>query len=404
MCPSSNVPRRQRYHTLAGHPFPLGAHVEPGGVRFAVSSPAAEAVELCLIEKNGRERRIELTERTFGVWHALVPGITAGQRYGYRVHGPYHPRRGLRCNPNKLLLDPYAHRVTGELSDPDAALGYVDDPFGDERSEVDSLGAVPLSVVTSPGGPDTGPRPNVPFEETVIYELHVRGFTQRHPDVPRKHRGTYLGLAHSAVIEYLLGLGVTAVELMPVASFADEPWLTSLGRHNYWGYAPMCFLAPHPGYASKPGHEIEEFRTMVTALHVAGIEVILDVVFNHTCEGGAGGPTLSLRGLDSTAYYLHSPDTGDYFDLTGTGNTLDAGSPTVVRLVTDALRYWAGELGVDGFRFDLGSVLGRPRGGRFDPDSALLTAITTDRNTQPMMSMVSATTNAITHGSRVDML
>ncbi|HWE92202.1 MAG TPA: glycogen debranching protein GlgX [Pseudonocardiaceae bacterium] len=378
MSPSSNAKWWQRPRPLAGHPFPLGAHPEGDGVRFAVTSAVAEAVELCLVDAKGRERRVELTERTFGVWHAMLPGIKPGQRYGYRVHGPYQPRRGLRCNPAKLLLDPYARRITGALTDPAKATGYADDPFGDQPSEVDSLGAVPLSVVTSPGGPETGPRPNVPWEETVIYELHVRGFTHNHPAVPRRLRGTYLGLAHSAVIEYLHGLGVTAVELMPVMAFADEPWLTSMGRHNYWGYSPLGFLAPHAGYATRPGREVEEFRAMVAALHAAGIEVIVDVVFNHTCEGGGDGPTLCYRGLDSAAYYLHNAEDGDYFDITGTGNTLDAGSPTVVRLVTDSLRYWADELGVDGFRFDLASVLGRPGGGRFDPDATLLTAITTD--------------------------
>ncbi|HEU0089944.1 MAG TPA: glycogen debranching protein GlgX [Pseudonocardiaceae bacterium] len=354
-----------------GRPYPLGAHPEGGGVRFAVASSVAEAVEVCLLSAEDGERRVPLTERTFGVWHGLVPGLGPGQRYGYRVHGPWDPARGLRCNPAKLLVDPYARRIEGTVTDLDAALGYRGDPNG-PPSAVDSLGAVPVSVVTAPGGPDTGVRPDVPWEQTVLYELHVRGFTRTHPEVPPEHRGTYLGLAHPAVLGYLTGLGVTTVELLPVSAFCDEPWLLRTGRHNYWGYSPLALLAVHPGYASVPGAEIEEFRTMVAALHAAGLEVIVDVVANHTCEGGVAGPTLAYRGLDNPAYYLPGRD------LTGCGNTLDAGSPTVIRLVTDVLRHWAGELGVDGFRLDLASVLGRPRGGPFDPAAALLTAIVTD--------------------------
>ncbi|MET0821830.1 MAG: glycogen debranching protein GlgX [Aeromicrobium sp.] len=361
---------------LAGRPFPLGAHPEAGGVRFAVASSVADRVELCLIDDEGSERRIELTERTFGVWHGLVPGVTPGQKYGFRVHGPYDPKTGLRCNPHKLLVDPYARRISGTMTDMSAAYGYADDPDG-EPSTVDSLGSVPLSVVTSPGGPDTGTKPEIPFEETVVYELHVKGFTAQHPDVPEALRGTYLGLAHPAVVDYLVRLGVTAVELLPVQSFSDEPSLVRDERHNYWGYSPLGYFSPHAGYASEPGREVEEFRTMVAALHAANIEVIVDVVYNHTCEGGPDGPTLSFRGYEATAYYLHD-DEGHMADITGCGNTLEASSPTVIRLVTDSLRYWTTELGVDGFRFDLASTMGRPHGGAFDRDSALLTAITTD--------------------------
>jgi isoamylase len=362
---------------LAGRPFPLGAHPEAGGVRFAVASSVAERVELCLIDDDLGERRIELTERTFGVWHGLVPGVTPGQKYGYRIHGPYEPKTGLRCNPHKLLVDPYARRISGSMTDLEAALGYADGPEGVEMSTVDSLGHVPLSVVTSPGGPDTGLKPEVPFEETVIYELHVKGFTQQHPDVPEALRGTYLGLAHPAVIEHLVRLGVTSVELLPVQAFSDEPSLVKDGRHNYWGYSPLGYFAPHAGYASEPGREVEEFRTMVSALHAAGLEVIVDVVYNHTCEGGPDGPTLTFRGFEAPAYYLHDED-GHMADITGCGNTLESSSPTVVRMVTDSLRYWATELGVDGFRFDLASTLGRPKGGAFDRDSTLLTAIAAD--------------------------
>jgi isoamylase len=364
-------------HVLPGHPFPLGAHPEAGGVRFAVASSIADAVDLCLIAEDCSEHRIGLTERTFGIWHGLVPGVTPGQRYGYRVHGPYDPARGLRCNPAKLLVDPYARRITGRVTDLEATLGYRTDPMTGRASHVDSLGHVPLSVVTSPGGPDTGAKPDTPFEETVIYELHVRGFTRSHPDVPAHQRGTYLGLTHPAVLDHLVRLGVTAVELLPVHTFVDEPPLLRRGRHNYWGYASLGFLAPHEGYASEPGRETAEFATMVAALHSAGIEVILDVVFNHTGEGGAAGPTLSMRGLDAPAYYVLDADGSDV-DITGCGNTVNPASPTVVRLVTDSMRYFATELGVDGFRLDLASALGRPHGGPFDPHSPLLTAITTD--------------------------
>nr|WP_285613538.1 glycogen debranching protein GlgX [Actinokineospora globicatena] len=364
-----------------GSPFPLGAHPEAGGVRFAVASSVADAVELCLVaeDEDGKqvEQRVELTERTFGIWHGVVPGVTPGQRYGYRVHGPYDPRRGLRCNPHKLLVDPYARRVTGAVPDLAATRGYRGDPMTGGPSRTDSLGGVPLSVVTSPGGPDTGRRPDVPFEETVVYELHVKGFTKLHPDVPKHLRGTYLGLAHPAVVEHLVRLGVTAVELLPVHTHADEPMLLRSGRHNYWGYSTLGFLSPHAGYASRAGHEVEEFRTMVAALHAVGIEVILDVVYNHTCEGGVAGPTLSFRGFDAPAYYAID-DEGRDRDITGCGNTLDPGSPTVVRLVVDSMRYFAAELGVDGFRLDLASALGRPHAGAFDPDATLLTAITTD--------------------------
>jgi glycogen operon protein len=339
-------------------------------VRFAVASSVAEAVEVCLLSADGEEFRVSLTEYTFGVWHGLLTGVCPGQRYGYRVHGPWDPAQGLWCNPAKLLVDPYTLRIEGSVTDLRAALGYRGDPTG-PRCDVDSRGSVPVAVVTARGGPDTGTRPDVPWEQTVLYELHVRGFTRTHPEVPPEHRGTYLGLAHPAVISYLTDLGVTTVELLPVSAFCPEPPLLRAGLTNYWGYSPLALLAVHPGYAAVPGAEVEEFRTMVAALHAAGLEVIVDVVANHTCEGDVDGPILAYRGLDAPAYYLKH-------DLTGCGNTLDSGSPTVIALVTDALRYWAGELGVDGFRLDLASVLGRPRGGSFDPSAPLLTAIVSD--------------------------
>jgi isoamylase len=360
--------------------FPLGAHADDGGVRFAVASTSADAVEVCLVDGLDHalsEKRVALTERTFGVWHGYVEGVRPGQRYGYRVHGPYRPWDGVRANPAKILVDPYARRITGSVTDLRAARGWVNDPLTGPASEIDSLGHVPLPVVTAPDEPAPGRRPNVPWSETVIAELHVRGYTKLHPEVPPEQRGTYLGLAHPAVIEHLRRLGVTAVELMPVAAIADEPPLLERGRVNYWGYATLGFLAPHAGYASRPGAEIEEFRAMVAALHAAGIEVILDFVPNHTAEGGIGGTTLSYRGLDAPSYYSLRTD-GHDADITGTGNTLDAGSPTVIRLVCDAMRYWVTVMGVDGFRIDLASVLGRPRSGPFDPHAPLLTAITVD--------------------------
>ncbi|GAA3243852.1 glycogen debranching protein GlgX [Pseudonocardia petroleophila] len=366
--------------------FPLGSHVDDAGVRFAVASTSADSVEVCLVDGPDdapTERRVELTERTFGVWHGHVPGVVAGQRYGYRVHGPYRPWQGLRANPAKILVDPYARRITGRVTDLGAARGWVDDPMTGALNERDSLGHVPLSVVSGPDGSPAHPRPDVPWSETVITELHVRGYTKCHPDVPPEHRGTYLGLAHPAVVAHLTRIGVTAVELLPVTSIADEPPLLERGLPNYWGYATLGFLAPHAGYASVPGREVEEFATMVGALHAAGIEVILDIVPNHTAEGGVGGTTLSYRGLDAPAYYSLGGN-GHDADITGTGNTLDAGSPTVIRLVCDAMRHWVTTFGVDGFRIDLASVLGRPRSGAFDPHAPLLTAIAVD----PVLSRV----------------
>ena len=363
--------------------FPLGAHVVPDGVRFAVASAGAEAVEVCLVDGPAdgtggelTERRVALTERTFGVWHGHVPGAVAGQRYGYRVHGPYRPWEGSRANPAKILVDPYARQITGAVTDIDAARGWTIDPMTGPPSEVDSLGYVPLSVVTPAPPPATTPRPDVPWSATVISEVHVRGYTKLHPEVPPEQRGTYLGLAHPAVVAHLKRIGVTAVELLPVTATATEPQLLERGQPNYWGYSTLGFFAPHPGYAGTPGAEVEEFRAMVDALHAAGIEVILDIVPNHTCEGGVNGMTVSFRGLDAPAYYVLR---GGYdVDITGTGNTLDSGSPTVVRMVCDAMRNWATAFGVDGFRIDLASVLGRPRSGPFDPHGPLLTAITTD--------------------------
>jgi isoamylase len=366
--------------------FPLGAHVEDGGVRFSVASTSADAVEVCLVDGPDDalvERRVALTEQTFGVWHGHVPGVDAGQRYGYRVHGPYRPWTGVRANPAKILVDPYARQIVGRVTDLEAARGWVDDPMLGIDSTVDSLGHVPLSVVTAPDEPACAPRPDVPWSETVILEAHVRGWTKLHPEVPAEHRGTYLGMAHPAVIEHLKKIGVTAVELLPVTSIADEPPLLQRGVTNYWGYATLGFFAPHAGYASVPGAERAEFAAMVAALHAADIEVILDVVPNHTAEGGVGGTTICYRGLDAPSYYSLGGN-GHDADITGCGNTLDSGSPTVIRLVCDALRHWVTVYGVDGFRIDLASVLGRPHSRAFDPHAPMLTAIAVD----PVLSRV----------------
>ena len=341
-----------------GTPFPLGATVTDGGTNFAVVADGyhgddGSPVQLCLVDRLGHERRLAMAEQTYGIWHTFVPGIGPGQRYGYRV---------AATDPAKILLDPYARRV--DTTDYDLAAAAT--------PGADTGGKVPLGVVTAPLRA-TAPRPEVPWEHTVIYEAHVRGLTKQHPDVPVPLRGSYAGVGHPAVIEHLRSLHVTAVELLPVHAHADEPPLAAAGRPNYWGYSTLGYFAPHPGYASRTGAELDEFVAMVDALHVAGIEVLLDVVFNHTCEGGPEQPiTLSLRGLSPGTYYL------PHADLTGTGNTIDSGPLPVIRLVTDSLRYWAGELGVDGFRFDLAPVLGRPGGGPFDPAAALLTAIEAD--------------------------
>ncbi len=379
-------------------PFPLGATPGRGGTRFAVHAPACERLQVCLIDDDGHEHRVDLPDRTFGIWHGTVPDIGPGQRYGYRAYGPWRPREGLRTNPHKILLDPWGRRVTNtdlrhDSADPSRLLAYDDDPFG-SMSTVDSLGHTPLSVVT-PATPfdatsfeaasidrssiDRIPhrRPRIPWEDTVIYELHVGSYTAGHPGVPNTLRGTYLGLADPAVIGHLVHLGVTAVELLPVHAFVTESPVQARGMRNHWGYSTASFFAPHPGYAVTPGNEIAEFRTMVAALHDAGIEVILDVVFNHTCEWSVAGPSLSWRGLDAPGYYLLDDD-GHDIDLTGCGNTVDGASPITVRMVCDSLRYWATDMGVDGFRFDLASALGRPRGGAFDARAALFTAITTD--------------------------
>ena len=345
-----------------GRAYPLGATYDGSGTNFALFSEVAERVELALIDDAGAETRVELTEVDAGVWHGFLPAVQPGQRYGFRVHGPFDPDRGHRCNPAKLLLDPYAKAIEGQIDGDASLFGYrFDKP--DERNDDDSLGHSMLSVVVNPffdWGNDRPP--NRPYNESVIYEAHVKGLTMRHPAVPEQLRGTYAGMGHPAIIEHLTQLGVTAIELMPVHQFIQEPHLKDSGLSNYWGYNTIGFFAPHNGYSSsgERGQQVAEFKTMVQALHEAGIEVILDVVYNHTAEGNELGPTLAFKGIDNAAYYrLVDGDQKHYYDTTGTGNSLLMRHPHVLQLIMDSLRYWVEEMHVDGFRFDLAATLAR---------------------------------------------
>ncbi len=344
-----------------GRPFPLGPTWDGDGTNFALFSEHAERVELCLRSADGSEERIALTERTAHIWHGYVQGVGPGQRYGYRVHGPWAPHQGHLFNPAKLLLDPYAKAIDGT---PDTADPRVRPRGGDGGADgADSADAMPSSVVIDPAfdwGDDR--LPGVPWHETVIAETHVRGATLRHPGVPPELRGTYAGLAHPAAIDHFTRLGVTAVELLPVHHIADEPELRGRGAVNYWGYSSIGFFAPDPRYAATGagGDQVREFREMVRALHAAGIEVILDVVYNHTAEGGVDGPMLAFKGIDNRSYYrLHPDDPSRYVDFTGTGNSLNPVHPGVLRLIMDSLRYWVLEMHIDGFRFDLAAALAR---------------------------------------------
>ncbi|RIL01784.1 MAG: glycogen debranching enzyme GlgX [Proteobacteria bacterium] len=343
-----------------GLPRPLGAHYDGLGTNFAVTSEVAEAVDLCLFDARGRETRVAM-QPTGPAWHTYVPGTEPGQRYGFRVHGPWQPAAGLRCNAAKLLIDPYARAIDGDVDWHRAVFGHkLDAPHA--RNDADSARHVPKSVVINPWfdwGADA--RPRTPWTDTVLYELHVKGATALHPAVPEALRGTYAGLAHPAMLEHLQRLGVTAVELLPVHQFVHDSHLLERGLRNYWGYNSIGFFAPHHGYAAS-GKQVAEFKAMVRALHAAGIEVILDVVFNHTAEGNHLGPTLCFKGLDNGRYYrLVEDDPQYYMDFTGTGNTLHMRSPHVLQLVMDSLRYWVLEMHVDGFRFDLASALARDR-------------------------------------------
>ena len=345
-----------------GKPYPLGATYDGSGVNFALFSEAAERVELCLIDENNAETRLELIEVDGFVWHAYLPRIQPGQRYGYRVYGPYDPANGHRCNPSKLLLDPYAKAIDGQIDGHQSLFSYrFDDP--NAFNEDDSLGHTMLSVVTNPyfdWGHDRPPRHE--YHETVFYETHVKGLTMTHPGIPDAIRGTYAAIGHPAIIDHLTSLGVTAVELLPVHQFVNDSHLVDRGLSNYWGYNTIGFLAPHNGYASggTDGEQTTEFKAMVKALHEADIEVILDVVYNHTAEGNERGPTIAFRGIDNAAYYrLVDGANQHYYDTTGTGNSLLMRNPHVLQLIMDSLRYWVLEMHVDGFRFDLAATLAR---------------------------------------------
>ncbi len=360
-----------------GSPYPLGATWDGTGTNFALYSRVAERVEVCLFGDDGdarsaRETRIALTEADGFVWHGYLPGVGPGQRYGYRVHGPYEPASGHRCNPAKLLLDPYAKAVEGEVSWDQAVFGHrPDDPS--RPSLADSAPFVPRSVVIDPGFDWRGDRPpGTPAQDTVIYETHVRGMTVRHPGIPARLRGSYTALGHPVVIEHLLRLGVTAVELLPVHQHVTEHALARRGLTNYWGYNSIGFFAPDHRYSSagQRGGQVGEFKAMVRALHEAGLEVILDVVYNHTAEGSESGPTLGFRGIDNAAYYrLRTGNLRLYNDDTGCGNTLNVRHPRSLGLIMDSLRYWVTDMHVDGFRFDLAPALSREL-GPIDPCAA----------------------------------
>ncbi|MEG9224774.1 glycogen debranching protein GlgX [Aeromicrobium sp. Sec7.5] len=349
-----------RLHAWPGSPYPLGATYDGTGTNFALFSEVAEKVELCLFDEHGAETRVRLEEVDGFVHHGFLDGIAPGQRYGYRVHGPWDPEQGLRCNPEKLLIDPYAKAFSGQV-DWDPSLFAYDMDAPDERNDDDSAGHVPFSLVTNPyfdWGNDRLPRR--PYHETVIYEAHVKGLTMTHPDVPEQLRGTYAGIAHPSIVEHLRELGVTAIELLPVHQFLTDHYLVEKDLTNYWGYNTIGFFAPHDAYASRPGRQVQEFKGMVRALHTAGIEVILDVVYNHTAEGNHLGPTLSMRGIDNCAYYRMVEDDPQYYmDYTGTGNSLNVRHPHTLQLIMDSLRYWVTEMHVDGFRFDLAATLAR---------------------------------------------
>jgi len=375
--------------TLKARPFggaTLGATPLDGGVNFSVGSTVAEGVTVCLFDSEGNETRVELEHYDAGVWHGFVPGIGVGQAYGYRVQGPFDPAAGPRCNPSKLLLDPYARAIHGTVTYDEALLGH--DPANPAQpSSTDSAPFMPRSLVTAdPADYDWEGDSQLllPYADTVLYETHLAGFTMRHPDIPPELRGSYAGLAHDAATGYLRDLGVTAVELLPIHQYVPEGTLLDHGLTNYWGYNSIGFFAPHHAYSATashtPGAQVTEFKDMVKALHRAGIEVILDVVYNHTAEGNENGPTLCFRGLDNAVYYRLDPDDAShYYDTTGTGNSLNAGDPRTLRLIMDSLRYWLTEMHVDGFRFDLAATLGRDeKTGSFDQMSSFFDLVAQD--------------------------
>jgi isoamylase len=368
---------------LPGRRFPLGATVRDGGANFAVAAADADAMVLCLFDGDGGETQVPLLDYDAGVWHGFVPGVGGGQAYGYRAAGRFDPGSGLRFNPAKLLLDPYARALQGAVAFGPEILGHAaGDP--DTPSALDSAAHVPRSLVVDDGSKRSdAPRPWHPYADTVIYEVHVKGFTMRHPGVPAQLRGTYAGLGHEAAIEHLVDLGVTTLELLPVHESVPEAFLPQRGLTNYWGYNTIGYFAPHQGYsaavrAGHPGGQVAEFKAMVDALHAAGLEILLDVVFNHTAEADQSGPTLCFRGLDNPAYYRLDPgDPRHYVDTTGCGNSLNVADPVTLQLIMDSLRYWLTEMHVDGFRFDLAPTLAR-QGGAFDRRSAFLDLVSQD--------------------------
>ena len=377
----------RRSRVREGLPYPLGATWDGLGVNFALFSANATRVELCLFDERGEREleRIDLPEYTDEIWHGYLPDARPGTTYGYRVHGPHEPTAGHRFNPHKLLLDPYAKQVVGEIAWNPALFGYQlesgDDLTFDER---DSAPFTMKARVIDPAftwGRDR--RPNTAWEKTVVYETHVRGFTMRHPLVPEAMRGTYAGLATKEVVDYIASLGVTAVELLPIHTFVDDSYLTDKGLRNYWGYNTLSFFAPARRYAANKEFAFAEFKEMVAHLHAAGLEVVLDVVYNHTSEGNERGPTLSYKGIDNASYYRLAPERRYYINDTGTGNTVNLSNSRVLQLVTDSLRYWAQEMRVDGFRFDLATILGREPHG-FDEDGRFLDACRQD----PVLSQV----------------
>ncbi|HSP81162.1 MAG TPA: glycogen debranching protein GlgX, partial [Myxococcaceae bacterium] len=381
-----------RAEVLPGRPYPLGATYQGNGVNFAIFSEHARKMEVCIFDPQNpaRElRRYTLLEHTGHVWHGFIPGLQTGTLYGLRAHGPYEPRRGLRFNPNKLLVDPYARALHGQVDFAAPVYGYVlgvddEDLSFDTR---DSAAGMPKAVVLTDDFDWEGDRsPAVPWHQMLLYEAHVRGLTRLHPAVPAHQRGTYAGLGHPAVIEHLVKLGVTSVELLPIHAHVDEPFLVNKGLSNYWGYNTLGYFAPDARYSvsGAPGAQVAEFKAMVKALHRAGIEVILDVVYNHTCEGNHLGPTLSFKGLDNSAYYrLLEKEPRYYQDFTGCGNSWNATHPYALKLVMDSLRYWVQVMHVDGFRFDLATTLGRDRHG-YDTRAAFFQMVHQD----PVLSRV----------------
>jgi glycogen operon protein len=370
------------FDRATAHAEALGAIFDGRGTNFALFSDNAERVELCLFDDAGRAEthRLELPATEGGIWHGYLPGVGPGQVYGYRVHGSYDPANGHRFNPAKLLLDPYARELRGDIEWHNALHGYVvEDGDDDAPDPRDSARYMPKAVVVDPDFDWEADRAlSHRWQDTVIYEAHVRGLTMRHPEVAEGDRGTFPGLASKPVVEHLKSLGVTAVELLPIHAFANDRFLVEKGLSNYWGYNTLSFFAPHGRYLKSGA--IREVKEAVRRFHAAGIEVILDVVYNHTCEGNEKGPTLSFRGIDNASYYLLSPeDRRHSYDTTGTGNTLNVAHPMVLRMVLDSLRYWVQVMHVDGFRFDLASTLGRESNG-FEREGAFFAAIRQTRS------------------------